>query len=98
MLVISFLFVRIFVWEAGASAQFSAMSWCFFLQGAGFMLLETNTITRMALILGSTWVVTSFAVILVLLAALLSNVIVQRFASPSVVAIGGLLAAATFLN
>ena len=78
MIIISFVFIRYFVWPVAVSAPSSAMSWCFFLQGAGFMLLETNTITRMALILGSTWIVTSFAVILVLLAALVSNVVVQR--------------------
>jgi hypothetical protein len=98
MLVISFLFVRVFVWKGRISEESSPISLCFFLQGAGFMLLETNTITRMALVLGSTWVVTSFAVILVLLAALLSNVIVQRFASPSIFSVTGLLAIAIFLN
>ena len=98
MIIISFLFIQYFVWSAATSAASTAMSWCFFLQGAGFMLLETNTITRMALILGSTWVVTSFAVILVLLAGLLSNIIVLRSASPSVSAVIGLLAVSVFLN
>jgi hypothetical protein len=98
MIVISFLFIQFFVWPSGVSVASSAMSWCFFLQGAGFMLLETNTITRMALIFGSTWIVTSVAVILVLLAALVSNVIVQRFAFPSIFTVIGLVAASVLLN
>jgi hypothetical protein len=98
MIAISFLFIQLFVWPSGTSAASSALSWCFFLQGAGFMLLETNTITRMALILGSTWVVTSFAVILVLLAALASNFIVTRFAAPSILPVIGLLAVSILLN
>src|SRR5262249_52400806 len=53
---------------------------------------------RMALIFGSTWIVTSVAVILVLLAALASNVIVQRFASPSIFAVIGLVAVSILLN
>jgi hypothetical protein len=98
MTVISFLFIQFFVWPSGVSVPSSAMSWCFFLQGAGFMLLETNTITRMALIFGSTWIVTSVAVILVLLAALVSNIIVQRFASPSIFTVIGLVAISVLLN
>lgn len=98
MIVISFLFIRFFLWQRGVSSAISAASWCFFLQGAGFMLLETNTITRMALILGSTWIVTSFAVILVLLAGLISNLIVQRFASPSIFTTIGLIAISIILN
>jgi SAM-dependent methyltransferase len=44
----------------------------FFFLGAGFMLLETKNITKIALIFGSTWVTTSLVVIGVLLMILLS--------------------------
>jgi SAM-dependent methyltransferase len=98
MVLISFLFIRGFVWSGTMPTRDTASGWCFFLQGAGFMLLETNTITRMALILGSTWIVTSFAVILVLLAALVSNVVVQRSTFPSVPAGIAMLAIAALLN
>ncbi len=102
MIAISLLFIRFFAWpggtSAGGSSASSSAALCFFLQGAGFMLLETNTITRMALIVGSTWIVTSLAVILVLLAALVSIVVVDRFAFPSVPAAIALLAASTLLN
>ncbi len=99
MTVISVVFIKAFIWAGmGPAKETSWASWCFFLQGAGFMLLETNTIVRMALILGSTWIVTSVAVILVLLAALVSNVIVRRFASPSVNGIMVLLTLSILLN
>ena len=62
------------------------------------MLLETNTITQMALLLGSTWIVTSLAIVLVLLAALVSNVIVHRYASPGIGAILAFVAAGLLLN
>ena len=48
------------------------------------MLLETNTITQMALLLGSTWLVTSLAIALVLLAALVANLVVHHYASPGI--------------
>jgi len=62
------------------------------------MLLETTAITRMALIMGSTWIVTSMAVILVLSAAFISNIVVRRFAFPSVQAAIAILAATVLLN
>jgi hypothetical protein len=99
MALISLFFIRTFVWSTAKTAAVTPLAaWCFFLQGAGFMLLEANTIMRMALIFGSTWIVTSVAVILVLLAALVSNWIVQRFAVPSLNAIMLFLTATTLLN
>jgi len=98
MILISLLFIRVFVWSSASPIIRSASAWCFFLQGAGFMLIETNTITRMALILGSTWVVTSVAVILVLLAALVSNFVIQRFTFPSVTVSIGIVAVTTLVN
>jgi SAM-dependent methyltransferase len=53
-------------------------SWLFFLLGAGFMLLETKSITQLALLWGSTWVVASLAISSVLVMALAANFIVAR--------------------
>ncbi len=55
----------------------------FFLLGVAFMLLETSTITRMALITGSTWVVTQSAVLLVLLASLVASQLILRYRRPT---------------
>jgi len=98
MILVSVVFIGFFVTFGAGPVSKNSTAFCFFLQGAGFMLIETNTITRMALILGSTWVVTSLAVALVLLAGLVSNFVIQRFRFPSVAVSIGLVAAATLLN
>jgi predicted membrane-bound spermidine synthase len=54
-------------------------SWQFFLLGAGFMLLETRSITQFALLWGSTWVVASLAIASVLVMALVANFAVSRY-------------------
>jgi spermidine synthase len=54
-------------------------SWQFFLLGAGFMLLETKSITQFALLWGSTWVVASLAIASVLIMALAANFVVSRW-------------------
>ena len=97
MVGISALLIYAFVWR-GKVWSAGAVPGLFFLQGAGFMLLETNTITQMALLLGSTWLVTSLAIALVLLAALVANVVVHRYASPGVEAILGFIVAGLLLN
>jgi hypothetical protein len=53
-------------------------SWEFFLLGAGFMLLETKSITQFALLWGSTWVVASLAIASVLIMALAANFVVSH--------------------
>jgi len=52
--------------------------WRFFFLGAGFMLLETLTITRLARFFGSTWIVSSLVVLVMLATALLANGIAAR--------------------
>jgi len=63
--------------QRGAQGWTSA-SWQFFLLGAGFMLLETKSITQFALLWGSTWVVASLAIASVLTMALVANYVVAR--------------------
>ena len=58
--------------------QPGSWSWQFFLLGAGFMLLETKSITQFALLWGSTWVVASLAIAAVLVMALAANLVVAR--------------------
>jgi spermidine synthase len=54
---------------------------CFFL-GAGFMLVETKSITELALVYGSTWLVISIVIAAILIMAFLANLMVIRFGSP----------------
>jgi hypothetical protein len=63
---------------------------CFFL-GAGFMLLETKSITELALVFGSTWVVASAVIGSILLMAFLANLLIARIPHPPAAAVYGLL-------
>jgi SAM-dependent methyltransferase len=73
-------------------------SWHFFLLGAGFMLLETRSITQLALLWGSTWVVASLAIASVLVMALVANFIVAQRELRRPWAIGAVLLALLALN
>ncbi len=51
--------------------------WTMLLLGAGFMLIETKLIAKLALLLGTTWTVNTFVISSVLVMILLANVIVS---------------------
>ncbi len=51
----------------------------FFLLGAAFLLLETRAMLAMAVLFGSTWIVNSVAIAIVLMMALLANLTITRF-------------------
>ena len=53
----------------------------FFLLGAGFMLLEAQIISKMALLFGTTWVVNSIVVSGLLVLIVISNLIYERWKS-----------------
>ena len=64
----------------------------FLLLGAGFMLLEAQIVSRMALLFGTTWVVNSIVVAGLLCLIVAANVVYQRFPRiPPVWAYAGLL-------
>ena len=98
MAAISFAFVYGMLWRDGVRWRSAATAAPLFLQGAAFMLLETNTIMRMTLVLGSTWIVTSVAVALVLAGALLANAVVAASPRPSVETSLVFVCAALLLN
>lgn len=79
-------------------ADRGAWSWQFFLLGAGFMLLETRSITQFALLWGSTWVVASLAIASVLTMALAANYVVSRTEITRPWLVGGALLALLALN
>jgi SAM-dependent methyltransferase len=53
----------------------------FFLLGAGFMLLEAQIISKMALLFGTTWIVNSIVVAGILLLIVISNLIFEAWKS-----------------
>jgi hypothetical protein len=54
----------------------------FFCMGAGFLLLETQVISRLALFFGTTWQVNGIVISAMLAALLLANAIVERSSKP----------------
>jgi hypothetical protein len=50
--------------------------------GAGFLLLETQVISRLALFFGTTWQVNGIVISALLIALLLANFVVERFKRP----------------
>jgi len=86
LLGISLLFVRQLVPEARTAWSGP----CFFL-GAGFMLVETKSITELALVHGSTWSVIGMVIVGILTMAFLANWIVYRRGAPPPAVTYGLL-------
>jgi hypothetical protein len=67
----------------------------FFLLGAGFMLLEAQIISKMALLFGTTWVVNSIVVSGLLVLIVISNLIFENWKSyPLVLPYAGIVASA----
>jgi SAM-dependent methyltransferase len=54
-------------------------TWAFFFLGGGFLLLETQMVSRLALYFGTTWVVNAVALTAILVVLVLSNGYVARF-------------------
>ena len=55
------------------------MQWPFFFLGAGFLLLEVQSISKSALLFGATWMVNTLVISAVLVMVLLANYIVMRW-------------------
>jgi hypothetical protein len=51
----------------------------FFAMGAGFMLLETQIVSRLALFFGTTWQVNSVAIASVLIALVVANMVMDKY-------------------
>ena len=58
------------------------MTWTMFALGAGFMLMETQLISRLTLYFGTTWIVNSIAVSTVLAVLVLANVYLETGKRP----------------
>jgi SAM-dependent methyltransferase len=72
LLLISFMSIR-HVFDPSQSS-----TWEFFFLGAGFLLLETQLINRLALFFGSTWIVNCIAITLLLAVLVVANLFVER--------------------
>lgn len=70
------------------------VTWQFFFLGAGFLLLETQMVSRLALYFGSTWLVNCIALTFILLVLVAANLVVDRVRSIRLLPMYALLAAA----
>jgi hypothetical protein len=58
-----------------ASVPVNEINWQFFFLGAGFMLMESQIVSRMALLFGTTWLVNSITIFGVLLLIVTANML-----------------------
>lgn len=65
-------------WSAGGVRRDHRPDWPVFLLGAGFLLLETKSVTEMSLLFGSTWLVNVLVFSSILLMVLFANLVVIR--------------------
>lgn len=65
----------VFLRDAGVSA--GTIHWHFFFLGAGFLLLEAQIVSKMALLFGTTWIVNSIVIAGLLLLIVASNFLVE---------------------
>ncbi|HVP10513.1 MAG TPA: hypothetical protein VMV94_04905 [Phycisphaerae bacterium] len=61
------------VWVLGTAERGSGLSGHFFFLGGAFLLIETKGITELALVFGTTWVVTSVVITAILVLILFAN-------------------------
>src|SRR5260370_13272534 len=62
-----------------AGIRAADMNWHLLFMGAGFLLIETNAVTALALIFGSTWQVNSIVIGAILVMILMANLLTWRF-------------------
>lgn len=73
VIVIGFLLTRTSI------PNFRQFDLHFFFLGAAFFLLETKSITELALLFGSTWIVNAAVIAAILFVIVLANLLVERF-------------------
>jgi hypothetical protein len=61
-----------------AQISSSRFDWVMFLMGAGFMLIETKILAKVALLAGATWIVNTFVISAVLIMILAANLVVMK--------------------
>ena len=72
-------------WAFGREVLGSGFDPLLFLMGAGFLLVETRSVTTLSLLFGSTWIVNAAVFGGILFMALLGTLYVQRFGAPPLV-------------
>jgi len=77
MSVLLILLTRLLIRQTGAAGQ--AINWHFFFLGAGFLLLEAQIVSRMAMLFGTTWLVNSIVIGGILVLIVTANYLVDSW-------------------
>ncbi|MEQ1500134.1 MAG: hypothetical protein ABL917_02030 [Parcubacteria group bacterium] len=88
----------VFLYKNSSQTVFNSDNLGFFLLGAGFLLLETKSITTLSLLFGSTWIVNSIVFGGILSMVLLSVIFVSKYRIRRTVWLHILLAISLVLN
>lgn len=68
------ILTRLLIHETGTAGR--SVNWHFFFLGAGFLLLEAQIVSRMAMLFGTTWLVNSIVIAAILALIVLANLLV----------------------
>lgn len=79
MAVLLVALTRLLIRKTGAAGQ--AINWHFFYLGAGFLLLEAQIVSRMAMLFGTTWLVNSIVIGAILVLIVAVNFLVESWPS-----------------
>lgn len=79
MAVLLVVLTRLLIRSTGAAGQ--AINWHFFYLGAGFLLLEAQIVSRMAMLFGTTWLVNSIVIGAILVLIVAVNFLVESWPS-----------------
>jgi len=79
MSVLLVALTRLLIRKTGAAGE--AINWHFFFLGAGFLLLEAQIVSRMAMLFGTTWLVNSIVIAAVLVLIVAVNFLVESWPS-----------------
>lgn len=79
MSVLLVALTRLLIRNTGAAGQ--AINWHFFFLGAGFLLLEAQIVSRMAMLFGTTWSVNSIVIAAILVLIVAVNSLVDSWPS-----------------
>lgn len=77
MSVLLVLLTRLLIRKTGSAGQ--VINWHFFFLGAGFLLLEAQIVSRMAMLFGTTWLVNSIVIAAILVLIVAANFFVDSF-------------------
>jgi len=97
-MMLSIAVVLVLIFAKSTPMPAAGQFWHFFFLGAAFLLIETLSVTRFALLFGSTWIVNSVVFTAILLTVLAANFSAQRTERISTIILYALLAAGVVIN